>query len=47
MLHSLMIAAGSTGTEDPPGMTAFSLRPFQTPPACSSSSLKETPSGAS
>jgi hypothetical protein len=29
-------SALSTGTEDPPGMTAFSLRPFHTPPPCSS-----------
>jgi hypothetical protein len=27
--------AGITGTDDPPGMTAFSFRPFQMPPAWS------------
>ena len=33
-----MISAGSTGTEEPPGMTAFRRRPRRTPPATASSS---------
>ena len=28
------------GTDDPPGMTAFSVRPSRTPPACSSISSR-------
>ena len=32
MLVAIMISPGTTGTEEPPGMTALSLRPFHTPP---------------
>src|SRR5271165_3580457 len=47
MLMSWIAAAGSTLTEEPPGITALSLRPFQTPPASASRSLNGTPSGSS
>ena len=47
MVQSIMISAGSTGTDDPPGMTAFSLCPLRTPPAISSSSENGVPSGTS
>jgi hypothetical protein len=33
----MMISPGSTGAEEPPGITAFSLRPPRMPPAISSS----------
>jgi hypothetical protein len=42
-----MIAAGSTGADEPPGITAFSVRPSGTPPASSSSLVKGVPSGTS
>ncbi len=36
----IITSAGSTGDDEPPGITAFSVRPSRTPPA-SSSSLRE------
>ena len=39
--------AGRTGTEEPPGMTAFSWWPLRTPPAMSSRSRNGMPSGSS
>src|ERR1700734_673281 len=42
-----MISAGTTMQEDPPGMTAFSLRPFHTPPTRSIRSLNGIPMGNS
>src|ERR1700722_17473319 len=47
MLVAHMISAGSTGQAEPPGITALSLRPFQTPPARAIRSLKGMPSGNS
>ncbi len=47
MLAAIMAAAGTTGTETPPGITALSCRPFHTPPARSSNSLKGIPRGNS
>src|SRR5277367_2442731 len=42
-----MISAGSTMQEDPPGITALSLRPFHTPPQISIKSLNGIPIGNS
>ena len=42
-----MTSAGTTGTDEPPGITALSLRPFHTPPASASRSLKGIPMGNS
>src|SRR5258708_6222175 len=42
-----MISAGKPMREGPPGMTAFSLRPFHTPPHSSIRSLKGIPIGNS
>src|SRR5450755_3471075 len=47
MLVFHMISAGTTMQEDPPGMTALSLRPFHTPPHSSIRSLKGIPIGNS
>src|ERR1700678_459973 len=47
MLVFNMTSPGTTGQEDPPGITALSFRPFQTPPASASSSAKGMPSGSS
>ncbi len=38
-----MVSAGSTGIDEPPGITAFSLWPLRTPPANSSSSENGVP----
>ena len=43
----IMILAGSTGADEPPGITAFSWRPLRTPPASSSSFENGVPSGIS
>jgi hypothetical protein len=40
----IMISAGSTGMEEPPGITPLSFRPVRTPPAMSSSVAKGVPS---
>src|SRR5580700_3743796 len=42
-----MFAAGITGQELPPGITALSLRPFHTPPAIRMRSANGMPSGSS
>src|SRR6202044_927554 len=42
-----MISAGTTMQDDPPGITALSLRPFHTPPAKSIRSLNGIPIGNS
>ena len=47
IVQSIMTSAGSTGADDPPGITAFNLCPFRTPPAISSSSENGVPSGTS
>src|SRR6056297_161947 len=47
MLAPVISSAGNTGDEEPPGITALSLRPFHTPPASASSSLKGMPSPTS
>src|SRR5579863_7839567 len=47
MLVFHMVSPGTTMQEDPPGMTALSLRPFQTPPTRSIRSLKGIPMGNS
>ena len=47
MLTFIMISPGTTGTEEPPGITALILRPFQMPPAISSRSANGMPSGTS
>ncbi len=43
----MMMSAGSTGMEEPPGITAFSVWPSRTPPAISSSSRNGVPIGTS
>jgi hypothetical protein len=47
MVQPIMMSPGTTGTDEPPGITAFSLRPFQIPPAISSKSLNGIPIGNS
>ncbi len=47
MVHSIITAAGSTGTDEPPGITALSLLPLSTPPAISRSVAKGVPMGTS
>src|SRR5271155_1600830 len=47
MLVAHITSAGTTMQEDPPGMTALSLRPFHTPPQRSMRSLKGMPIGNS
>src|SRR5689334_1901981 len=39
-----MMSAGGTGADEPPGMTALSLRPSRIPPAISSSAGNGVPS---
>ena len=36
MLASIITSPGTTGTDDPPGITALSLAPSRMPPASSS-----------
>ncbi len=40
----IMMSAGSTGIDEPPGITALSLRPSRIPPAISSSVANGVPS---
>ena len=47
MSVAIMMSAGSTGMEEPPGITILSWRPARTPPASSSSLAKGVPSGIS
>src|ERR1700684_1720956 len=47
MLVAHITSAGTTGQEEPPGITALSLRPFHTPPAISIRSLNGMPKGNS
>src|ERR1700723_2231149 len=47
MLTPHMTSAGTTMHDEPPGMTALSLRPFHTPPQSSMRSLKGIPMGNS
>src|SRR3974390_3035666 len=47
MLTPHITSAGRTMHEEPPGMTALSLRPFHTPPQRAMSSLKGIPMGNS
>src|ERR1700681_2361509 len=47
MLVAHITSAGSTGQDEPPGITAFNLRPFHTPPASAIRSLKGIPKGNS
>src|ERR1700719_3322619 len=47
MLTPHITSAGTTMQDDPPGMTALSLRPFHTPPQSSMRSLKGIPMGNS
>ena len=42
-----MTSPGSTGIDEPPGITAFSLRPPRTPPAISRSFANGVPSRTS
>src|SRR5579863_7982890 len=47
MLTPHITSAGSTMQDEPPGMTALSLRPFHTPPQSSMRSLNGIPKGNS
>ena len=47
MLTSIIVSPGTTGTDEPPGITALSLRPLRMPPASSSRSANGMPSGTS
>src|ERR1700679_2663681 len=47
MLVAIITSPGTTGQEEPPGITALIFRPFQTPPASASRSLNGMPSGNS
>jgi hypothetical protein len=47
MSVAIMMSAGSTGIDEPPGITIFSLRPPRTPPASSSSVANGVPIGIS
>ena len=44
MSVAIMMSAGSTGIDDPPGITPFSFLPLRTPPAISSSLANGVPS---
>jgi hypothetical protein len=44
MSVAIMMCAGSTGIDEPPGMTPFSLRPPRIPPAISRSFANGVPS---
>ena len=43
----IIFSAGTTGHDEPPGITAFNLRPPRMPPAIASSSGNGMPSGIS
>src|SRR5580658_9517569 len=47
MLVASITLPGTTGQEEPPGITAFSFLPFHTPPASASKSAKGMPNGSS
>ena len=47
MLVFIMMSPGTTGTDEPPGITALMRRPPFMPPASSSRSAKGMPSGTS
>src|ERR1700687_2521618 len=47
MLVAIITSPGTTCTDEPPGITALSLRPFHTPPARVNNSAKGMPSGNS
>ena len=47
MFAAMIFSAGSTYTDEPPGMQALSLLPLRTPPAISSSSANGMPIGSS
>src|SRR6185312_10588100 len=47
MVMPIMVSPDSTGIDEPPGITAFSLWPLRTPPAISSNSGNGVPSGIS
>ena len=47
MSTSIMTSPGSGGTDEPPGITALSIRPSRMPPASSSRSRNGVPSGTS
>src|SRR5687767_1798763 len=47
MVAFIITSPGTTGTDTPPGMTAFNLRPPRTPPQISKRSLNGMPSGNS
>ncbi len=47
MLVFSMISPGTTGTETPPGITAFNLRPPRTPPHSARRSANGMPIGSS
>jgi hypothetical protein len=44
MSVAIMTSAGSTGIDEPPGITAFSFLPSRMPPAISSSFANGVPS---
>ena len=46
--HQLLLAVkGFPGDDDPPGITAFSVRPLRTPPASSNNLANGVPMGTS
>ena len=47
MLSLSIISPGTTGTDEPPGITALSVRPPRTPPHSASRSANGMPSGNS
>src|ERR1035438_2833379 len=47
MFVAIITSPGTTGTDEPPGITALSLRPFHTPPASANKSANGMPSGNS
>ncbi len=47
MSDAIIRSAGTTGADEPPGITAFSFLPPRMPPASSSSVANGVPSGIS